>query len=447
MKQRDTSNDVAQGRLTRRGFVGASLGLPLALGVLPLAAAQPTNHKTAKSVILLWMWGGPSHLDTFDPKPDAPLEIRGPFAPIQTRIPGENFSELFPRLAARTDRLSVIRSHINHDNAHHIAGSIALCGRRGGNADGDYDPNFGSIVGRANPGRGELPAFVEIGPGPLDTAAGSLKATGGGVWGPAYDPFPVRCTELSGVQLPTLRLLDGLNANRLSDRKLLVERLEARETASRRPRVDDWEFKSAQAFRLLQSAEGRRAFDLAQESDKTRRRYGRTQFGQSCLLARRLVEAGVPYIQVDWSQWVENIFDTRTDFGWDTHWLNFEHLADRHGPIFDRAMAALLDDLQERGLFDSTLVVAMGEFGRTPAISGNGGRDHWERCYSSLWAGGGVVGGRVIGESDRRAQDPVTSPITPEMVGATILDLVGIHSEQRAALRVLPNGRVIDELL
>ena len=140
-------------------------------------------------------------------------------------------------------------------------------------------------------------------------------------------------------------------------------------------------------------------------------------------------------------------YDTRTDFGWDTHWLNFEHLTDRHGPILDRALSALLDDLHERGLLDSTLVVTMGEFGRTPKISGNGGRDHWHQCYSSLWAGGGVRPGRAIGESDPHGNEPLTQPITPAMVGATMLELSGVRAQQRAELRVLPDGTLIDGLL
>ena len=208
-----------------------------------------------------------------------------------------------------------------------------------------------------------------------------------------------------------------------------------------------WADHRLRAYELLATPEGRRAFDLTSEDPRTRGRYGRTQFGQSCLLARRLVEAEVPYIQVNWSKWVENIYDQRTDFGWDTHWLNFEHMADHHGPIFDRAASALLDDLRDRGLLESTLVVAMGEFGRTPRISASGGRDHWPRCYSSLWAGGGVQPGRVVGESDKTASDPVTGPITPDMVGTTMLELAGIRADQRAQLGVLPDSRVIDELV
>jgi uncharacterized protein (DUF1501 family) len=191
--------------------------------------------------------------------------------------------------------------------------------------------------------------------------------------------------------------------------------------------------------------EARRALDLSREAQATRAAYGQTSFGQSCLLARRLVEAGVPYVQVNWSQYVEAM-TPGCDFGWDTHIYNFELLSDRHGPIFDRVFAALLDDLDARGLLASTLVVALGEFGRTPRINGQASRDHWPNCYFSIWAGAGVRAGAVVGESDRRGSDPITEPITPVMVGTTILDRAGVDSQARAELRVLPGGRVIHEL-
>lgn len=431
--------------MSRRQFAGAALALPAALhaGLRKAVAEQRGN---VRSIVLLWMWGGPSHLDTFDPKPKAPAEIRGPFSSIVTRTTGLRFTELFPRLAARSDRFSVVRSNINFDNAHHVAGSIALTGERGANGDNDYPPNFGSILDRSGLGNRELPPFVAIGSGPLNTAIGGVKGYGGGRWGKSFDPFPVRCTELAGVELPTLALGDDLPRGRLQDRRELLTKLDDAERLVEQSVTRKWDADFARAWNLLASADGRRAFDLTREKDNVRASYGRTQFGQSCLLARRLVEAKVPYIQVNWSEWVENIYDSRTDFGWDTHWLNFEHLADRHGPIFDRAASALLDDLQQRGLLDSTLVVAMGEFGRTPKVSANGGRDHWHRCYSSLWAGGGVQPGRVIGESDSRAYDPLTEPVTPAMVGTTMLELAGLHSQQRAELRVLSKGRLIDEL-
>ncbi len=430
---------------SRRAFLQASFGLPLLGGSL-LAAEKPVASQ-ARSVILLWLWGGPSHLDTFDPKPDAPATVRGPFSTIGTRIPGIRFSELFPRLAARNDRFSLVRSNVNHSNAHHVAGSISLCGSPGRGDDKDYDPNFGSIVQRLHRGRQDLPPFIAVGPGHLNTAAGDIKAYGGGVWGPAYDPFPVRCSEIDDVQLPSLKLLEGQTLTRLSDRSRLQQQLAVLRRMDRHPGPRQWSNHFERAYRLVTSEEGRQVFDLASEERKTRGKYGHTQFGQSCLLARRLAEAQVPYIQVNWSEYVENIYDNRTDFGWDTHWLNFENMAERHGPILDRSLSALLDDLQQRGLLETTLVVAMGEFGRTPSISANGGRDHWERCYFSIWAGAGIQPGRVIGESDSHGNDPLSDPVTPLMVGTTMLDQLGIHSEQRARLRVLPGGTLIDQLL
>ena len=185
--------------------------------------------------------------------------------------------------------------------------------------------------------------------------------------------------------------------------------------------------------------------DLTQEHDSLRRQYGQTSFGQSCLLARRLVEAEVPYVQVNWSQYVEAM-TPNCDFGWDTHIYNFEMLADRHCPILDRALSALLDDLRNRGLLETTLVVAMGEFGRTPKINGQAARDHWPNVYSSLWAGGGVQPGRVIGASDRLGQEPISDPVTPAIVGTTMLELAGIHAARRAELNILREGHVLEAL-
>jgi uncharacterized protein (DUF1501 family) len=192
--------------------------------------------------------------------------------------------------------------------------------------------------------------------------------------------------------------------------------------------------------------EARRAFDLTAEKPATRARYGQSSFGQSCLLARRLVEAGVPYVQVNYSRHPE-AFTPNYEFGWDTHIYNFEMLQDQHCPIFDRAFSALLDDLHERGLLRRTLVVCMGEFGRTPRITARAARDHWPQCYPSIWAGAGIAGGRTLGESDSRGAAPRCGPvITPLMVGTTIAELAGVDAEARAALRVLEGGTVIHEL-
>ncbi|HLU46478.1 MAG TPA: DUF1501 domain-containing protein, partial [Planctomycetota bacterium] len=387
--------------------------------------------------------GGPSHIDTFDPKPDAPSAFRSLFTTIPTRIPGVHFTEIFPLLAKRNDRFALIRSHVTWDNNHLPAGSMGLTGGKK-RPDGNWSPNFGSIVARHR--ASELPPFLSIGRGKLRDAGGDVEGIGGGPWGSAYDPFSVVCGDEGKVDLPALRLLDGLTPDRLRDRRRLLEAIDRleRDTSSRA--LETWNGHMARAFDLLTSSTGRKAFDLSLESDDTRGRYGRTAFGQSCLLARRLAEAGVPYIQVNWSEYVEPLLGDRTDYGWDTHANNFEFLNDRHGPILDRALSALLDDLGERGLLESTLVVCMGEFGRTPRMNGSMARDHWNRCYASIWAGAGVQGGRVIGESDARAEDPITDPIGPDRVGTTILELAGVNAELRSELGVLQTSTVIHEL-
>jgi hypothetical protein len=305
-------------------------------------------------------------------------------------------------------------------------------------------PNFGSIVARHR-GGSALPAFMAIGRGMPRDVAGIMKGYGGGHWGATYDPFLVNCSEQGQVDIPSLRLLDGLTPHRLADRQHLLGELDQLRR-SVEPRLEQWDSIYQRGYALLTSPEARKALDLSLETPATRASYGQTSFGQSCLLARRLVEARVPYIQVNWSQYVECLMPN-ADFGWDTHVCNFELLADRHCPILDRVLAALLDDLQQRGLLATTLVVCMGEFGRTPKINARAARDHWPNVYCSLWAGAGVRPGCVIGESDRLGQEPITEPITPVMVGTTIADQAGIPSAARAQLGVLSGGRVIHELL
>jgi hypothetical protein len=209
---------------------------------------------------------------------------------------------------------------------------------------------------------------------------------------------------------------------------------------------NSWSRQFQSAYDLLLTPAARQAFDLTSESEKTRGRYGYSVFGQSSLLARRLVEAGVPYIQLNYSRHPEAL-NPGFEFGWDTHLYNFELLQDQHCPILDRAYSALLDDLYDRGLIDQTLVVMMGEFGRTPKISPHAARDHWPPCYFSIWAGGGVQPGRVIGTSDRLGETPRGAPISPLMVGTTIADLAGLDTQARAEMNVLAGGEVIDALL
>ncbi|HVX59489.1 MAG TPA: DUF1501 domain-containing protein [Pirellulales bacterium] len=436
---------VCQG-VTRRSFLQYGASLPLGAGLAAWsqkAGAEEYGAVRAKSVLLVWLWGAPSHLDTFDPKPKAPAAYRGPFSPIATRMPGVQFTELMPRLAARSDRFSLIRSNQTKAPGHPDAGTLALTGAP--EAPGPVWPNFGSIVARHR-GDGRLPPFISLGRGIPRDVVRPIVGYGGGQWGKAYDPFMVSCSEQGQVDIPTLKLIEGLSPDRLSDRRALLAELDRAERRLDQTPLADWNRKYESAYALLTSAEARQALDLSRESPATREAYGQTSFGQSCLLARRLVEAEVPYVQVNWSQYVEAM-TPNCDFGWDTHIYNFELLADRHGPIFDRVFSALLDDLEQRGLLRSTLVVAMGEFGRTPKINAQAARDHWPQCYFSIWAGGGVQPGRVIGESDKLAQEPITDPISPAMVGTTICELAGINTQTRAEMKVLDGGQVIHELL
>ncbi|MEX0727175.1 MAG: DUF1501 domain-containing protein [Planctomycetaceae bacterium] len=442
--------------MSRRSFLKIGTALPL-VGSLPLAGhlsnlASAAESAHAKSIMLVWLLGGPSHLDLFDPKPLAPMEYRGPFSTIDTKTPGVRFTELLPQLAARSDRFSLVRTNINYNGGHRPAGSIGMTGgvATDGGEDGagtplGYPPNFGSILSRHR-GDADLPGFMSIGRNHPGDGVGLSLGYGGGKWGKRYDPFLIACSDKSEVSLPELKLLDGLNPSRLINRQLVLKQLDdARRDLDSRA-FEQWDNLYKRAYSLLNSSETIQAFDLASESEETRRAYGKTSFGQSCLLGRRLVEAGVPYVQVNWSQFVE-VFFSFSDYGWDTHSDNFGLLADWHGPLLDRTFSVLLDDLEDRGLLDSTLVVCMGEFGRTPRINDIASRDHWHPCYFSLWAGGGVKPGRVVGTSDNNGEFPAVDPISPEMVGTTMLELAGVTTQIRAEMNVLPTGRLIDGLL
>ena len=439
--------------LTRRAFlqVGASSVLGLSLADR-LGRASTDASGTARSVILLWLWGGPAQLDTWDPKPNAPLEYRGPFASIPTRIPGTRIGELFPQIAGVADQFSILRSLHTASNDHGVAGTIGLTGSAtgavnlGGAAQGgSVRAATGSVVARVRGFRNPLPPFLVVG-GRLHQGKRAIVGEGGGPLGAMYDPFRLEYDPVHGTRIPALQLAPGLTPERLGDRRRLMQALDAAqrqgELLHAARAIDD---HRAQAFALLTAPSARRMFDLAQERPQTLDRYGRTRFGQSCVLARRLVEHGVPFVQVNWSDHVEAEEDSG-DGGWDHHYRNFQIMQDRHAPWLDQAYAALLTDLRERGLLGRTLVVAVGEFGRSPRINDKAGRDHWEHCYSAVIAGGGVRGGRVVGESDRRGERPHVRPLTPADLAAPLHHAVGITSEQAASLGLLPAGKVVEEL-
>jgi len=440
--------------MTRRALleigVSSVLGLSLA-HLLRLRAAGPPQNGTARSVLFLWLWGGPAHLDTWDPKPSAPLEFRGPFSPIATSVNGIRIGELFPQVAKQAHRLALVRSLHTASNDHGVAGTIGLTGSSAGAVgldgkpqSGSARPALGSIVAKARGLGSKVPPFMVVG-GRLHQGKKAIIGEGGGPLGALYDPFRLEYHPAKATTIPVLQLPNDLTPERLGDRQRL---LQAFNQAARRmdetpcQALDDYH---RQAFAMLASPSASKLFDLGRESDALKDRYGRTRFGQSCLLGRRLIEHGVPFVQVNWSDHVEAEEDSG-DGGWDHHYRNFQIMQDRHAPWLDQALSALLTDLHEHGLLERTLVVAMGEFGRSPKINPMAGRDHWEHCYSAVLAGGGIHGGRVIGSSDARGAHPADHPVTPADIAATVQYAVGITSEQAATLGLSTDGKVIEEL-
>jgi len=403
-----------------------------------------TPKQRAKSVLFVFLWGAPSHLDTCDPKPNAPSDYRGPFATIPTKTPGMHFTELLPKLAQRSNLYTVVRSHVTSAPGHPDAGTVALTGFE--ENPKPVQPNFGSIVAKHRGRQGALPPFVSIARGTVMDGNRRIEGYGGGTLGSAYDPFMMGCSELGKVELPALKLLDGLVPNRIADRKKLIQQIDRVPRTLEQNGFEGWNRTYQAAYDLLMDPKAREAFDLTKESHKTRAQYGQSVFGQSALLARRLVEAEVPYIQLNYSRHVEAI-TPGFEFGWDTHIYNFELLQDLHCPIFDRVFSTLLDDMNQRGLLKNTLIVCMGEFGRTPKITNRAARDHWPQCYFSMWAGAGIEPGRCIGESNRRGEHPLTDPVTPKMVGTTIAELAGVDARTRAKMSVLDGGHLIKGLI
>ena len=450
-----TQRAIDCGRVTRRellraGALGAA-GLTLA-DLLRLEAAGD-ERQPAKSVILLWLWGGPSHLDTFDMKPKAPLEYRGPYAAVPTSVPGTNICELLPQLARRAEKYSLIRSLTHSSNDHGIAGTIGLTGSDRGAISlsgqvlpGQTHATHGSILSRVLGFEPGLPRFVTMG-GTLHQGKKSIAGEGAGPLGALYDPFRLDYDVAKGVKIPQLDLIDGQSADGLSSREGLRKQMDALvrdlEASHAAERLDKF---YQQALALLTSAGARQVFDLEQEPESLRRKYGNFRFGQCCLMARRLVESGVRFVQVNWSSHVEPIEDTG-DGGWDMHDRNFQQMQDRHAWMLDQSLSALLDDLADRGLLSETIVVAKGEFGRTPKINGKSGRDHWTQCYSALVAGGGMQAGRVIGESDARGEHPVTRPVSPADLFRTVLHQLGIGTTQLTTAGLPLLGEVIEELV
>jgi uncharacterized protein (DUF1501 family) len=413
--------------LTRRDFLHAGalplLGLSLP-GLMAQKAAGASRDKDI-NCIMLFLVGGPSHIDTWDPKPRAPAEVRGPFRPIATSAAGIQVTEIFPRMARHADKYSVIRSVYHtatavHDTGHQMMQTGRLF------TGGVEHPHMGSVLAYLKGPRGEVPPYVLV-PRPIGRTGGNLPhGHSAGYLGKQYDPFILNADPNDkNFKVPDLLPPEYISAIRAGRRQKMRQAVDAAVAAFERSaparQLDD---NFSQAYRLMSSRQAREAFALDREPAATRDRYGRTRFGQSCLLARRLIERGVRFVTVNM---FETVFDEIT---WDIHgsrpFTDITEMARLVAPNFDQAFSTLLEDLKDRGLWETTIVTAMGEFGRTPKINPAGGRDHHPGVWSILIGGGPIKGGRVVGESDELGYAPKSRPVTPGEVAATIFQGLGL---------------------
>jgi len=417
---------VSRRELLRLG--GLSL-LGLSLTDLLAGEAGAASGGKARSCILFFQEGGLAHQDSWDIKPEAPSEVRGPFKPIRTTVPGYQVCEYLPELAKIAHRYAVVRS-VTHDVFDHNPGAYYCLTGRSPQAGselilGDRRTNFptyGSVLARFRPSAVTVPDFVHV-PALLTNNGEYLPGQKAGFLGGRYDPLVLGDPMQKEFAVPGLTGPSAFPPDRLSRRHSLLGQVQARlEHLDGAPAGKDVDAYYERAFRLLTSSATRRACDLAQEPTKLREQYGLHHMGQSFLLARRLVEAGVRLVTVTWGP------NSGSDSNqcWDTHRRNHYFLKESLLPPADRGLAALINDLADRGMLDDTLVVAMGEFGRTPGINKQAGRDHWPSCYSIMLAGGGVRGGVQYGESDATAAYPKSDPVTPEDVAATIYHALGL---------------------
>jgi hypothetical protein len=409
--------------------------------LLRAADAKQTEKLVAKakSVIFLFQWGGPSQLDMFDMKPDAPDGIRSPYKPIKSSADGIYVSEKLPKTAKVMDKVTLIRTMTHTMTNHNSAGYYALTGSAPATDDQrlrdsiDLFPAWGSVVDKLAPlpGNGEIPTSVAF---PHVIADGSrTPGQHASFLGKVHDPLFIGSDpNAPDFSLPQLSLPANLSMDRLERRRTLQQLIDQQsrilDHSAEARGLDSYYEK---ALTMLHSPRVRQAFDISKEPKAMRDAYGRTTYGQSCLLARRLVEAGVKFVTVYFANSIGG--QSTTSGGWDTHGFNntrmFPIIEDYHLPITEQTLPTLLEDLEQRGLLETTLVIWMGEFGRTPKINGNKSRDHWPQCYTTLLAGGGVKRGFVYGESDKHAAYPASNPVKPDDLAATVYHLLGIHHE------------------
>lgn len=443
--------------MNRRSFVQlgvagmASVGLS---GVLRARASAAAYEKKNTSAILIWLDGGPGHMDMYDMKPDAPSEYRGLWRPIPTNVPGIEITELFPKQAKIADKFSIVRS-LHHDTGDHFAGGHRMLttkdmGVSGANNTGRF-PSIGAIVAHQRQHTPTtVPPYVSV---PVASSIGLRPGYfGGDLLGVQFNPFETGGDpNNANFKVQNLHLTTGLSVDRLGDRKDLLSRLDQiPRVVEGRGEFDAIDRFEQQALSFVSGEQARKAFDIASEDNATRDMYGRDNWGQSTLLARRLVESGASFVTVHFG-------------GWDHHW-NLQSGMENYLPKVDSAVAALFTDLESRGLLDTTLVILCGEFSRTPRMNdgGNGGpplsqgtpgRDHWGNSMFCLLGGGGVKGGQIVGSTDSRGERPVSRPVRPENIHATIYHCLGIdpklqildHSGRPTS--VLEDPTLIEELV
>jgi hypothetical protein len=418
--------------LRRRDFLHAGslsflgLGLNQLFGLKALGAVD--NTKSDINCIMLMLVGGPSQLDTWDMKPNAPAEIRGPYKPIKTNVSGIEISENFPLMAKHADKYALIRSVYHTAAAVHDTGHQMMQTGRLFQGGIEY-PHIGCVLAKLKGPNGDVPPHVLM-PHPIGNTGGNMPhGQTAGFLGKTFDPFVLNADPSDpNFRVPDMLPPDYLSALRVDRRRNwreMVDHTVSKFETSQDARLLDATFH--QAYTLMSSQKAREAFELAKEPEEVRQRYGLNRFGQSCLLARRLIEAGVRFVTINM---FETVFDEIT---WDIHGSKpFSPIScyrDLVGPMFDHGFSSLVQDLQDRRLLNTTMIVGMGEFGRTPKVNPAGGRDHWPQCWTILMAGGGIKGGQVVGASDDIAAAPKDRPTTPGQIAATIYSALGVPLE------------------
>ncbi len=446
--------------LTRRQMLHiGGLGLLGLTAPNMLRAQSNPGRRRAKSCILLFLMGGPPQHSTWDPKPEAPAEIRGPFGPIATSVPGIQISELMPRLAARMDKIAICRAVSTGDNAHSSSGYYMMTGvphqplnveNANPGAPNNW-PTLGAVVQKVRGNAGAVPAAIRLPHRIFNTDGSVWPGQDSGFLGMSADPWLLQCVPgAASMRVSEFTLAADLPSGRLEDRRRLLDAVnQGIDAVDRAHRLERYDRHTQQAFDMLRSARAGHAFDLEREPAGVRDRYGRSPFGQSVLLARRLIEAGVSLVQVNWYRGPNEPADNPC---WDSHIDEPNRLRNVLVPPTDQAFAALLDDLSLRGILDETLVVCLAEFGRTPRYNNRTGRDHWGPVFSVALAGAGIRGGVVHGSSDRQGAQPRDGRVRPEDLTATMLHCLGhaadteIHDSFNRPIPI-SRGRIIRQIL